>query len=240
MQGRLVNSEKRNYIQYFPSKNWIKEFYIANNIKIKFIEWVANYENIKLNPILYKSGIKKINKYKKKYNIKIRSIDMQFIINKPFFKSKGVEFSRRLNLLKKIILNTQKIGIKFVILPILENSSLKYITEENLFIKRSSSPLLSNKSKSSPAIAIYFPNGPYSTCPLLFPCSSSAKHCSENKVICNSKHHIRKYLRDPLQITMVKNNVVGCEIDYNEEENTYNDIDMKLLNISNQNIIFFN
>ena len=120
LQGRLVNSEKRNYIQYFPSKNWIKEFYIANNIKIKFIEWVANYENIKLNPILYKSGIKKINKYKKKYNIKIRSIDMQFIINKPFFKSKGVEFSRRLNLLKKIILNTQKIGIKFVILPILE------------------------------------------------------------------------------------------------------------------------
>jgi sugar phosphate isomerase/epimerase len=135
LQGRLVNSERRNCIQYFPSKNWIKEFHLARNMKIKFIEWVANYENIKFNPILYKSGIKKIKKYKKKYNIKIRSIDMQFIINKPFFQSTGVEFYKRLNLLKRIVINTQKIGIKFVILPILENSSLKNITEENLFIK---------------------------------------------------------------------------------------------------------
>ena len=55
LQGRLVNSERRNYIQYFPSKNWIKEFHLARNMKIKFIEWVANYENIKFNTIFLTS-----------------------------------------------------------------------------------------------------------------------------------------------------------------------------------------
>ena len=134
LQGRLVNSEKKNHIQYFPSKNWIKEFNIAKKNKIKFIEWVANYENIKSNPIFYKSGVKEIKKYKKKHNIEVRSIDIQFIIKKPFFKSKGKEFYKRVKLLKTIIINTQKIGIKFIILPILENSSLKNINEEKLFI----------------------------------------------------------------------------------------------------------
>ena len=148
LQGRLVNSEKKNHIQYFPSRNWIKEFNIAQNLKIKFIEWVANYENIRLNPIFHKSGIKKIKKYKKKYNIEVRSIDMQFIIKKPFFKSKGKEFDKRLNLLKKIVINTQKIGINYIFLPILENSSLKNSIEENIFVNeiKKLSRFLNNKS----------------------------------------------------------------------------------------------
>lgn len=135
LQGRLVNSEKKNHIQYFPSKSWVREFDIAQKKNIKFIEWVANYENIKSNPIFYKTGVKEIKKYKKKHNIEVRSIDMQFIIKKPFFKSKGKEFNKRVKLLKTIIINTQKIGIKFIILPILENSSLKKPNEEKLFIR---------------------------------------------------------------------------------------------------------
>ena len=32
MQGRLVPSEKKNRIQYFPEKNWKKEILLAKKI----------------------------------------------------------------------------------------------------------------------------------------------------------------------------------------------------------------
>ena len=47
MQGRLVDTEKKNAIQYFPEKNWLKELKIAKKINFKIMEWTINYENIK-------------------------------------------------------------------------------------------------------------------------------------------------------------------------------------------------
>ena len=44
MQGRFVESEKKNKIQYFPEKNWQLEFKLANHIKINTIEWTVNYQ----------------------------------------------------------------------------------------------------------------------------------------------------------------------------------------------------
>ena len=134
MQGRLVDSEKRGSIQYFPSRNWIKELEITNENKIKFIEWVVSFENIKSNPLFYNSRINIIKKYVKKFKIKIRSTDVQFFVKKPFYKVSGKEYYKRLDLLRKIIINSQKIGIKFIILPILEEASIKNNKEEKIFI----------------------------------------------------------------------------------------------------------
>jgi hypothetical protein len=45
MQGRLLDSEKKNAIQYFPDKNWTLEFKLAKKINFKIIEWTVNKEN---------------------------------------------------------------------------------------------------------------------------------------------------------------------------------------------------
>ena len=82
LQGRLVDSERKGFIQYFPSNTWTKELKIANENKIKFIEWVVSYENIKLNPLFYKSGTNIVKKYIKRFKVKIRSADLQFFVKK--------------------------------------------------------------------------------------------------------------------------------------------------------------
>ena len=51
MQGRLVVPEKKNTIQFFPSKNWKKELSIASNNNFKIMEWTINYENLGSNPL---------------------------------------------------------------------------------------------------------------------------------------------------------------------------------------------
>jgi len=61
MQGRLVNSEKKNTIQYFPEKNWLKELKIAKKINFKMMEWTINIENIDKNP-LFNGDLKNLKK----------------------------------------------------------------------------------------------------------------------------------------------------------------------------------
>ena len=87
MQGRLVPSEKKNAIQYFPNKNWKKEIKIAYKNNLNILEWTINLENILKNP-LYNGKIEEIIKLKKKYKIKIPSITVDYFMQKPFFKYK--------------------------------------------------------------------------------------------------------------------------------------------------------
>ncbi len=132
LQGRLVDV-KKNLIQSFPLDQWIYELSLAKKNKFKFIEWVASYDNIKKNPIYNKKNIKKINQLKKKYKINFRSIDLQFFVEAPFFKSKK-KFLYRYNLLKKIIINAQKIGIKYLVLPVLEKANINNTEQEDKFL----------------------------------------------------------------------------------------------------------
>lgn len=132
LQGRLVNI-KKNLIQSFPLRQWIYELSLAKKNKLKFIEWVASYDNIKKNPLYDKKKIKKINQLKKKYKINFRSIDLQFFVKVPFFKSK-INFLYRYNLLKKFVINAQEIGIKYLVLPVLEKANINNVKQEDTFV----------------------------------------------------------------------------------------------------------
>tara|TARA_B100000900_G_C20554216_1_gene706072 strand:+ start:169 stop:990 length:822 start_codon:yes stop_codon:yes gene_type:complete len=136
MQGRLVDSEKKGSIQYFPAKNWTKEFEIAKKIKIKRIEWTINFENIQNNP-LYNGNLKTLKQMISKYKIKVPSVTLDYFMQKPFFKK--VQKKEKLNIiknLKKIIYNGNRIGVKYYVFPLVDNSSIKSGTEEKELIKQ--------------------------------------------------------------------------------------------------------
>ena len=134
MQGRLVASESKKYIQYFPDKNWLKEIELANFYKFKLMEWTANLENIKKNPVYNKSLINKAKKVLKKNNLRVNSLTCDFFMQKPFFKTKQKKYY--LNILKKIIINCQKVGIKYIIIPLVDNSSIKNAKQEKFLIEQ--------------------------------------------------------------------------------------------------------
>jgi L-ribulose-5-phosphate 3-epimerase len=141
MQGRLIDSENKNFIQYFPSKNWKKEIKLALLNGLSLIEWTANLENLKRNPVYNTRLLKDLILFKKKNNIIINSITCDFFMQKPFFNFSGKKMYFFLDILKKIIINSQKIGIKYIILPLVDNSSIKNIIQEKTLIK-----LLNNKN----------------------------------------------------------------------------------------------
>ena len=133
MQGRMVPSEKKNRIQYFPIKNWKKEMSLMAKNKIHKLEWTINYEKIKFNPLFDQNRLNEIIYLKKKLDIEIPSVTCDFFMEKPFFK-KNNEFT--LSILKKIIHNGKKIGIKYFVLPLVDNSSIKNEKSEKLIINK--------------------------------------------------------------------------------------------------------
>ena len=131
IQGRLLDSEKKNKIQFFPSKNWKKEIKIAIKNKINLIEWTANIENIKENPIYNEKLLRQLIEFKKSRNIKIHSVTCDFFMQNPFYKLKNKKDKiKNLEILKKVIKNGQKIGIQLFILPLVDNSSIENFNQE--------------------------------------------------------------------------------------------------------------
>jgi len=99
-QGRMVPSEKKNRIQYFPIKNWKKEMRLMKKNKIQILEWTINFEKINQNPLLDKNKLEEIITLKEKLKIKIPSVTCDFFMEQPFFKKKN---TLTLKYLKKII-----------------------------------------------------------------------------------------------------------------------------------------
>jgi L-ribulose-5-phosphate 3-epimerase len=130
IQGRLLESEKKSAIQFFPSRNWKKEIIIAKNNKFHLMEWTVNLENINKNPIYNSKLLNQLIKLKKKNKININSVTCDFFMQKPFFKLKEKEKFLNLEILKKVIVNGQIIGIRQFVIPLVDNSSITTSQQE--------------------------------------------------------------------------------------------------------------
>lgn len=130
MQGRLSKIID-NKIQAFPKKHWRLEFSRAKKLGLKSIEWTLDYKDLYKNPILTHRGRKEIKQISKKYKIKINSLTGDCFMQKPFWKIKNNQ--NLLFDLKNIINSCKKLNIKFIVIPLVDNGSIKNnIEKKNL------------------------------------------------------------------------------------------------------------
>ena len=141
MQGRLSNLVK-NSIQAFPKDNWREEFTIAKKIALSLMEWTLDYEDLYENPLMTELGRKEIKFLSKEFSVLIPSITGDCFMQKPFWKAKNED----LNLLQKTFIDVvnaaSKLNIKYLVLPLVDNGSIKNKNQENILINF----LLENKS----------------------------------------------------------------------------------------------
>ena len=120
MQGRLLPKYKNKY-QAFPLTKWRSEFSKIKKYNLDCIELIFDeINNIKKNPLYNFKGLEEIKLIKKKRKVKIFSVCADYFIKNPLYlKSK-----KNLNILKKLIKNCNYLGIKYIILPFVDQSSL--------------------------------------------------------------------------------------------------------------------
>ena len=132
MQGRLSKIIGKK-IQAFPVKNWKLEFSKANKLGLKSIEWTLDYKNLKNNPIFSNEGQIKIKELSKRYSIKINSLTGDCFMQKPFWKIKNNE--KLIDDLKKIINACKVLGIRFIVIPLVDNGSIENQKDRGKLIK---------------------------------------------------------------------------------------------------------
>ena len=131
MQGRL-SPIYNGKIQKFPSNHWQSEFFIAKALGINLIEWTIDIENFFQNPILTNKGRKQIKKLQKFTGINIASITTDCFMQSPIW---GNDSKKTINKLKKLISACGSLKIKYIIFPLVDNSSLKNKKTELKLIK---------------------------------------------------------------------------------------------------------
>ncbi len=134
MQGRL-SPKVGNKIQAFPSKNWFKEFKIAKSIGISLMEWLIDQNTLYKNPLMTETGRNKIQSLSKKFNIRIESLTGDCFMQSPFWKFKKYKRQKLQNDFLNIIQASSQVGIKKIIVPLVDNGSLQNLSQQKIILK---------------------------------------------------------------------------------------------------------
>jgi hexulose-6-phosphate isomerase len=135
MQGRLSPIFKKK-IQSFPWNYWRKEIFIAKKNNFNLIEWTLDYPRLFNNPLISSQEQKKTLIFLKKNKIFVNSVTCDFFMQKPFFLIKNKKkYELNINNLLKVIKKLINAKIKFIVIPLVDKSSIKNTYQEKLVIR---------------------------------------------------------------------------------------------------------
>tara|TARA_Y100000589_G_scaffold331312_1_gene384279 strand:+ start:5177 stop:5971 length:795 start_codon:yes stop_codon:yes gene_type:complete len=132
MQGRLLPFFKCQY-QAHPVSSWKKEFKLAKENNLKYIEFIIDSYLYGFNPIFNENGLREIKELSKKNGIKVKSICADIFMQWPLKIIDSKEVSIYGSILEKLICNLAQLGGTDIVIPFVDKSSIKN-KKEKLFI----------------------------------------------------------------------------------------------------------
>lgn len=123
MQGRLSPPTDGKF-QSFPKYSWKDEFYKAQKIGLNNIEWIFEADEWEKNPISTLNGIREIQNIKSKTNVKTISLCADYFMDIPYFSSDNSKRSLLREKLEWLVLQSNKIDIKYIDLPFVDASKI--------------------------------------------------------------------------------------------------------------------
>ena len=130
MQGRL-SSVVDGQIQSFPWKTWRDEFEIGSRLGFTKMEWTLDSKDLLLNPILVSESQGLVQTLSEESGISIDSVTCDCMMQKPFWKEPE---DRRYSLTSDfmhIAEMSSRLGIRLLVVPLVDNGSLNSPEEEN-------------------------------------------------------------------------------------------------------------
>ena len=124
MQGRLLAKYQGRY-QAHPAGYWEKEFPIASQLGLDSIEFILDYNNAEENPLLALGGIKTIQKAEQNSGVKVRSICADYFMEAPIHSEDSTIVDKSISVLSRLIDNASIMNVKDIVLPCVDQSSLR-------------------------------------------------------------------------------------------------------------------
>lgn len=130
MQGRLSPAEDVKQ-PAFPVSTWKAEIVNVSTLPLKGIEWIYDSYGEKINPILIANQKNEFLNLLKRYQVKINSICANYFMENPLVGIEHSEQEKRIGKLENLIKISSEFNISRIVLPLLDNSSLKNLKEFN-------------------------------------------------------------------------------------------------------------
>ncbi len=124
MQGRLL-PPINGRIQSFPAQAWRKEFALARQAGLSCIEWIYEKENEDLNPLGSDAGLAEMRELSTASGVLVRSICADYFMTELLVTQSGEPDTKNLQHLKWFIGRGGALGVRYIILPFVDSSSIK-------------------------------------------------------------------------------------------------------------------
>jgi hexulose-6-phosphate isomerase len=121
MQGRL-SPIRNGRIQSFPHENWRNEIAEAAQMNIQKIEWTIDSEEFSSNPLVSSSGRNEINSIINEWKLTVPSVTCDYYMENPPWLASEEEVQANL---KSIINGMHQINSETLVIPLVDNSSIK-------------------------------------------------------------------------------------------------------------------
>lgn len=135
MQGRLLPKYQGRY-QAHPLGYWQEEFAVAAEIGFHYIEFILDYNDAELNPLMSTRGIKEIISQVEKTNVGVRSVCADYFMEAPFHHPDAVMADASMEILRRLVHNSKEIGITDIVIPCVDQSSLTDAAANQRFVTR--------------------------------------------------------------------------------------------------------
>ncbi len=116
MQGRLVPKYQGRY-QAHPVGYWIEEFRLAADLGLDVIEFIFDFNDAEINPLLYDPSI--IYQTTCETGVGVKSICADYFMEAPLQRE-----PKSILVLERLIKSAAEIGVRDIVIPCVDKSSL--------------------------------------------------------------------------------------------------------------------
>ena len=134
MQGRL-SARVDGKIQAFPWRDWEAEFALAGRHGFPIMEWTLDQARLHENPLLTAAGRERIRTLGAAHGLQVLSLTGDCFMHAPFFKAAGAERAALLDDLDAVLDACAAAGVRYVLVPLVDNGSLTTADEERVLIE---------------------------------------------------------------------------------------------------------
>jgi L-ribulose-5-phosphate 3-epimerase len=133
VQGRL-SPLVDGRIQAFPWDSWADEFEAASQCNISLMEWTLDQHRLYENPLMNSVGQKQIQALCHRYSLSIKSLTGDCFMQDPFWKAETKSISKLKNDFLAVVNACFHVGIKMIVVPLVDNGRLDTLDQENKLI----------------------------------------------------------------------------------------------------------
>ncbi len=135
MQGRLLPKYRGRY-QAHPVGYWQDEFAVAKESGLDCIEFILDFNDAEINPLLKDGGVEEILSVSDGAGVSVKTICADYFMEAPLHHSDAATADHSLTILERLLDSANKIGVTDLVIPCVDQSSLGGEDAVDRFVKQ--------------------------------------------------------------------------------------------------------